>query len=228
MKIIPTGKIDLGICQVQTPKCLAITRSPIIFFIVSDQEMTVCKACLEENIRSGLWEVEGARINQRADIAVYDKQLKLQLVIETKNPRRPGAETVRHAIEIRRNLLAHAGIPYSPYFMVAFPHKLFLWNQDSAHLVDEKNNFDRPPNFEISTNSFWGNRDLDAMSESELNLLVAKLVSELAQGEILPGIKHELIESGLPTLLKDGIVLEQEATVLPEACSSHECGCVDG
>jgi hypothetical protein len=61
---------------------------------------------------------------RRADVAVYSPDGKLQLVVEIKN--RPGA-SAEWVAQMRRNLLVHAVIPPSPYFLLALPDFFYLW-----------------------------------------------------------------------------------------------------
>ena len=64
MKIEPTGVVMMGVCQVQTDKCTARVPAPItaVWIPPGRRQMDVCGPCLEEQIRKGEWEVEGARL----------------------------------------------------------------------------------------------------------------------------------------------------------------------
>lgn len=61
---------------------------------------------------------------KRADIAVYDPDGQLQLVVEIKN--RPGASP-EWAAHLRHNLLVHSFIPHAPYFLLVLPDFFYLW-----------------------------------------------------------------------------------------------------
>ena len=61
---------------------------------------------------------------KQADIAVYDPDGQLQLVVEIKN--RPGA-SAEWATRLRHNLLVHSFIPRAPYFLLALPDFFYLW-----------------------------------------------------------------------------------------------------
>ena len=65
MKIEPTGVVMVGVCQVQTSRCMARTPAPItaVWIPPGRRQMDVCRACLEEQIRTEKWEVEGARLH---------------------------------------------------------------------------------------------------------------------------------------------------------------------
>ena len=64
MKVEPTGVVMVGVCQVQTDSCVAKTPSPItaVWIPPGRRQVDVCRACLEEQISKGQWEVEGARL----------------------------------------------------------------------------------------------------------------------------------------------------------------------
>ena len=61
---------------------------------------------------------------RRADVAVYSPDGRLQLVVEIKNRSGASAEWVA---QMRRNLLVHAVIPPSPYFLLVLPDFFYLW-----------------------------------------------------------------------------------------------------
>ena len=62
---------------------------------------------------------------KQADIAVYDPDGQLQLVVEIKN--RLGA-SAEWAARLRHNLLVHSFIPRAPYFLLALPD-FFIFGQ---------------------------------------------------------------------------------------------------
>lgn len=70
------------------------------------------------------------------DIVVYSPDHQIQLVVEVKGITKSDAQW---AAEFRRNLLDHAAIPASPYFMLVAADQLYLWSQparDPASLPD--------------------------------------------------------------------------------------------
>lgn len=131
MKVEPSGVIMTGVCEVQTPVCQAKEPAPItaVWTLPGRNQINVCRACLEECVRDGEWEIPGARIQRRFDVAVYDDAARTQLVVEV-NPSRP-ADTrgaTQWATAIHRNLVAHAGIPAAPNFLlVGYPDAFFVW-----------------------------------------------------------------------------------------------------
>jgi hypothetical protein len=63
-------------------------------------------------------------MDRGADILVTSADHTPQLVVEVKN--RTGV-TPEWAVRLRRNLLAHAAVPHTPFFMLALPDRFFLW-----------------------------------------------------------------------------------------------------
>src|SRR5947208_889384 len=86
MKIEPTGVVLVDTCSIQTYKCVAKQPAPItaVWTLPGRVQVNVCHPCLEEQVRSGEWEIQGAKIGRRADVAVYSSDKKLQLVVEVK------------------------------------------------------------------------------------------------------------------------------------------------
>jgi len=63
------------------------------------------------------------------DIAVYDHDDQLVLVIEVKSKLGSDREW---AGRLRRNILAHGVYPNPPFFLIAFPDRFYLWTSSSA------------------------------------------------------------------------------------------------
>jgi hypothetical protein len=68
MQVEPSGVIFRGICSIQTSQCTATTAGAItaVWGPPGRTQINVCRACLEEKMRRGEWEVEGARLLQQA------------------------------------------------------------------------------------------------------------------------------------------------------------------
>lgn len=64
MKVEATGMVTVGECQVKTDKCQATTPDPItvVYLLPEETQVNVCRACLEEKMRKGEWQIEGARL----------------------------------------------------------------------------------------------------------------------------------------------------------------------
>ena len=69
MKVEPSGVIFIGECHIQTEKCTAKTPQPVTA-VWTPSQTNVCKACLDEMLRKGEWQIEGARIPEMAKPAL--------------------------------------------------------------------------------------------------------------------------------------------------------------
>lgn len=137
----------------------------------------------------------------RWDLAVYDKQNTLSLVIEAKTKLSPSADW---AARLRRNMLAHGRYPKVPYFLLAFPDKFYLWI--NAEIT--------PPTYEIDANPILqpyfeqAGVSPDQISGSSFELLLASWLHSVMQSANSEQTldKHEqwLISSGLYEILKHG------------------------
>ena len=70
MIIEPSGVVMMGHCTVQTDKCTAKEGSAItaVWATPGRNQIDVCRECLEEKIRIGDWEVEGARVTNHPTV----------------------------------------------------------------------------------------------------------------------------------------------------------------
>lgn len=113
---------------------------------------------------------------RRADVAVYSSDGNLQLVVEIKN--RPGA-SAGWVIQMRRNLLVHAVIPPSPYFLLVLPDFFYLWTD--AMSIHEL----APPAYQIKAVEVLApyldqsTQTLKDLSEYSLELLIISWLEDL-------------------------------------------------
>ena len=145
MRVEPTGIVLEDICTIQTDRCIAKSPAGItaVWTLPNRVQVNVCRPCLEEQVRSGEWEIEGAKIEKRADVAVYSPDNRLQLIVEVKKAPRATTKTRDWAELIHRNLLVHAGVPNTPYFLIVMPPDYFyLWKNHSP------SSFDRGPDYD--------------------------------------------------------------------------------
>jgi len=133
-----------------------------------------------------------------ADVAVYSRDGNLQLVVEIKN--RPGAsaEWVAH---MRRNLLVHAVIPPSPYFLLALPDFFYLWTDAlSVHEL-------APPAYQIKATEVLApyldqtTQSLKDLSEYGLELLVTSWLADVVEAEI----RRDMVGPHLQWLFDSGL-----------------------
>ena len=137
MKVDPSGIVTIGECDLRLPGCRALTPAPVMAILVSlgrEVAATVCRSCLEEMVRLGEWEIPGANLKRRFDIAVYDKGERLRLVVDVKDYLyKHEGNPEQWATRIRRNLVRHSAVPIYVYFLLAaYPAPFFLWGADEA------------------------------------------------------------------------------------------------
>ncbi|MBZ5675612.1 MAG: hypothetical protein LAP61_15330 [Acidobacteriia bacterium] len=74
------------------------------------------------------------------DLVAYDQEGRVILLVEAKS--RHG--TSEHwAARLRRNMLSHGLLPWSKYFLIATPERMYLWKQEHPNLSEA------PPGFTI-------------------------------------------------------------------------------
>lgn len=142
MRVEPSGIILVGVCEIQTSECVAREPSPItaVWAEPGRRQVNVCRPCLEEMVRAGSWEIPGARVHRRFDVAVFNPAGELVLVVEVKDlPRQPKVDLREWAWRVHRNLIVHSGVPASPFFLlVGVPTEFFLWtSRTSADPLDQ-------------------------------------------------------------------------------------------
>lgn len=145
----------------------------------------------------------------KPDIIVYSKDEKVQLVIEVKN--KSGA-TSEWAANTRRNLLVHAVVQPSPFFLLVSPDRLYLWKNATSMEA-------APPDYEAKTGEVLSrytepsNLNLADISEYSLEMLVISWLNDLTRPEStreVNGTKFDWVyESGLYEAIKDGSVMTE-------------------
>ena len=145
------------------------------------------------------------------DLAAYDKDGQLALVVETKSRLHTSADW---AARMRRNLFSHGMVPRSEYFMLAMPDNLYLWHDSRAGGDTTK------PDYIINAKPLF-KKYLDAtiagaiaLSDESLEILVGSWIRDLmARGlpDDLPEPQRSmLIKSGLVDAIKGGRVAQEE------------------
>jgi hypothetical protein len=201
--------LTVGVCDIQTEKCSAKAPAPItaVWALPARRQINVCSPCLDEMIRSGEWQVEGARLRRRADVAVFDKFGHLQLVVEAKFIR-PEEDTLNRAVQIRRNLLAHSGIPDSPFFLLVFPGHFYLWKKGLPDTYDRQADYSD----KIFFKSFpdW-RKSLQHQPSIEFERLVSEWIKDLSSSDDESSIPAWAQVSGLYDAIRNGSVVSEAA-----------------
>jgi hypothetical protein len=217
MRIEPTGVILVDVCSIQTERCLAKQPAALtaVWTLPGRRQVNVCRPCLEEQVRSGDWEIEGARVEKRADVAVYSADKSLQLIVEIKkrpsNKTRPSKQMEFRdwAKRIHRNLLAHAGVPSAPYFLIAIlPDYLYLWKDNSSSSLNAAPDYEIKAKDVLQTYFDKLSSPPDTASEHQLEAIVTTWLKDIVHAE--PSEDKYLkwfYDSGLYNATKDGSVI---------------------
>ena len=215
MKIEPSGVVMTGECEIRTPYCTALRPAPItaVWGDPGRRQIDVCGACLEEMVRRGEWEVRGAKISRKYDLAVYDRNNRLQLVVEVKDyPYRIGSELENWAARIRRNLMVHSGIPSYVYFLLAvYPAPFYLWGKEDAPEAKPRFSFDvqneMPRLHESRAVSDY--QQQEGAVHSWLKILIETSAAQAGQTER----NVWLHDSGLYEAIRGGTIVKQASRV---------------
>jgi hypothetical protein len=146
-------------------------------------------------------------MKKHADIAVYDPDYNLQLVVEIKNL--PAADN-QWAIQMRGNLLfKYEMTPNAPYFLLALPDHFYLWTNSKG--VGE----DAPPDYVINATAALTYfkplpRPLTRLGRDGLEMLMNEwlrtvVATELQRTEVGQPLAW-LFDSGLYNTIKQGEV----------------------
>ena len=143
------------------------------------------------------------RGDARWDLEVYNQNNQWVLVVEVKNKLNASSEW---AARLRRNILAHGTLPKSPYFLLVFPDRFYLWTAADTQLDQSEPNYTidaRPilqPYFEQARVA------AKQISGQSLELIVASWLGETIHSEELSKDESQrwLIESGLYAAVTGG------------------------
>jgi len=210
MKVEPSGVVFRGICDIQTDRCIARQLAPVtaVWETPGRIQVNVCRPCLEEKVRLGEWEIQGAKITKGVDVAVYSPGGNLQLVVEVKKSHGFRKPSLEWATQIHRNLLVHSGIPIAPFFLLALlPDRLYLWRE--RDLGDP----DRSPDYDVNALDIlkpYFDEIVPAPEDAsplQLERVISSWLKDVVSSkQPLDASLSWLSDSGLYSALKDGSV----------------------
>ncbi len=143
--------------------------------------------------------------NNEIDIAVYDKNSQLVLIVEVK---RKLGTSPKWGAELRRNILAHGYLPQTRFFLLATPDRFYLWKdaESLAELVQPDYEID--PTLILKPYSDRTGISIENMSAQSLELIIDAWLDEIMRSDIFPvrygSTQDWLIESGLYDAIKSG------------------------
>lgn len=215
MKIEPTGIVLVDVCGIQTSKCIAKEPKPItaVWTPPGRIQVNVCHPCLEEQVRSGEWEIQGAKIKSRADIVVYSVDKRPQLVVEVRRNPKTKRNLREWAKQIHRNLILHSGIPRTPYFLLAIlPGHLYLWKESDSFSSDKAPDYDFAAEGILTPYLEQLSLSLENASEYQLESLISSWLKDLASSSQPADALHTwLQDAGLLQAIRNGAVVMQAA-----------------
>ena len=147
--------------------------------------------------------------NNYWDLLVSDRYGQPTLTVEVKSKIGTSPDWVA---KLRRNILAHGILPPTPYFLIAFPDKFYLWkNNSKVNLIDE-----REPDYIIDASSIIqpyfkeiGIQE-NQIRDSSLEMIIVSWLNEIMYSEeAIEKLKESqswLIHSGLYLALIGGQV----------------------
>jgi hypothetical protein len=147
-------------------------------------------------------------MTNRWDVAVYDRDDQLVLVVEAKTKRGAGKDW---AANLRRNILAHGVYPNAPFFLIAFPDRFYLWTQSNTKLGYSLPDYTIDAEPLLKRYFTQSGIDPQKVSGRSFELIVSSWISEIVNSDRLPTEKW-LIDSGLYATIAGGR-LEHEVTV---------------
>jgi hypothetical protein len=140
------------------------------------------------------------------DLAVYDKDGQLVLVVQVKGKLNASAQW---ASQLRSNILAHGIYPKAPYFLMVFPDKFYLWTNEDAQLDISEPTYalDGRPILKPYLDKA-GITQGQKISSQSLVLIVASWLSKIIYSEMPLGETDEserwLVDSGLYAAIAGG------------------------
>jgi hypothetical protein len=144
-------------------------------------------------------------MSPRWDVAVYDRDNKLVLVVEIK--KKLGASP-EWAARLRRNIFAHGSFPNAPYFLMAFPDRFYLWSDPDTLDLNTAPSYAIDPRPILQPYLEPSNLVLDQISGSSLELIVTSWLSRLihsgASSDELDSTQRWLTDSGLYAAIEQG------------------------
>jgi hypothetical protein len=157
-------------------------------------------------VREGEWQIAGARVAPRYDVAIYGADGALVAAVEVKaasaRRRTPIAE---FAEQLYRNLRAHSATPHARYFLlVCLPGDVFLWDLRRDHEGSERPDFEY---HDARVLDRYANRyrhnDMD--KEYAAERAVVDWLSDISRtGPGAEGDRAWLVDSGLAAAISGG------------------------
>jgi len=144
-------------------------------------------------------------MSMSADLIGYSEDGNIQLVVEVKKAKNVSPEWVE---EFRRNLLTHAIIPPSNFFLLVLPQSIYLWKNSTVSDTERRADYTLLTQDVLSP--YLGDINLNTISEQSLELLTHSWLSDLANSVLTRKTSGReqswLFDSGLYESMKNGSI----------------------
>ena len=140
------------------------------------------------------------------NLEVKNRSGQLVLAVEVKTKLNAAPDW---AAKFRRNLLAHEEAPQAPYFLMAFPDRMFLW-------IESNIQSDREPDYVIDALPIFqpyferAGIQPNQISGQGFEFLVGTWLSELTLSETINESQTWLFDSGLHSAISGGRIEYEE------------------
>jgi hypothetical protein len=130
MNVKPTGIIFYGVCQIATENCSAKEGgvvTAVLTLLEANNQIKVCKSCLDYQIRNRIWNIEGAYVpnmKRMLDLAVVNNEGKVVIAVEVKTGRNI---SLKLAEQIAYQIISTQQITNIPYFFLVTPSFCYMW-----------------------------------------------------------------------------------------------------
>ncbi len=85
MKVKPSGVIMVGRCHIGTKVCSVKNVGPVTAVWVANNQTDVCRECLDEKVRLGEWQIEGAkRLPEKINVEIATEKIDVNAGIILK------------------------------------------------------------------------------------------------------------------------------------------------
>lgn len=167
-------------------------------------------------------------LQRRADAVVHSQDGSLQLEVEVKTKRHVTADW---AARLLRNMIVHGAGPSAPYFMLALPDRIYLWDLRRrgpaggiSTLTPESAEIGPQPDYEADAAPalspyLGGPQEIPELGEEGLILVVTTWLTDLLNSDpsglreriTQPELQAMLFDSGLYDAAKLGAVATESA-----------------
>jgi len=140
-----------------------------------------------------------------ADLVVYDRNGQLKVIVEVKNKTGTSSEW---AAKLRRNILAHGGVPEVDFYLIATPDRLYLWKGAGNEPIPIQPAYEADPRPIFKHYFDRARLDPTDVSGPVFEMVVASWLGDIMrfdeQAQKLANDERWLVESGFLDAIKDG------------------------